>query len=111
MKNRLYYYIFVGLIPLKLYPIMESKRPNLYSGLSGRMLYVPEVAPELKKKKKIDLSRAAATDMAIAQERNRRIRLWQLQRATRKRYGSYNYHRGTSEDKPIGTTKDTKPLL
>lgn len=111
MDNRYYYFLIVLLLPLTLLPIIASKKPNLYSNLSGRMLYMPEVPPQSKRSlKQVDLSDVATTDLAIAQERNRRIRLWQLQRATRRRYGSYNYHHDTSEDKLIGTTEDTKPL-
>lgn len=96
--------------------IFERTRPIQYSGLSGRMYYVPaprvqtqQLLPEQKDLVKEREIKQEQEELDEAYDRNRRMRLWQLQRASRRLYGDYNYHRTFSAEPPIGTTPETMP--
>jgi hypothetical protein len=91
----------------------ERVRPIQYSGLSGRMIYIPAMPARTEP---LDFTQdylephANIVQIDEAYERNRRMRLWQLQRAIKRRYGSYNYHNSSLVEPHIGITTDTKPF-
>lgn len=81
---------------LAIKPTITKSTSSQYSGLSGRRYSIPQISDGEEVIVITPASKTYQEDLVLADEENRKMRALQLQRSSKRPYGSYKYHSSSS---------------